>query len=121
MAVERRKVVQALKKKGYAEEDGDHHYYRLYICGLRTQIYTKVSRDSKKTRTLGDNLVKQMYDQTKLVKDEFLKYVQCTLSHKEYLLLLVSKGHLQREDLKGAVESGLVSAEELDAAVPEQE
>ena len=81
-----RKVVSNLKKKGFQEQEGDHRYLAFYQNGIETAIYTKVSRGSGHEEIDG-NLISAMSKQLGLKKEQFLKFVECTMTEEEYLNL----------------------------------
>ena len=49
-----RKVERALNKKGFTEETGDHNFFRLFLNGKDTGIYTKTSHNGQ---DIGDMLL----------------------------------------------------------------
>ena len=91
-SLEKSDVMDALTKKGYREESGakDHHYFVYYHDGKKTLIKTKTSR-SPKVRTLDDSMVCKMAHQCHLAKNDFVKFVRCTLTGDEYRLVLLDK------------------------------
>jgi predicted RNA binding protein YcfA (HicA-like mRNA interferase family) len=91
--LERDEVEAGLKKKGFAEEDGDHRFYKLKVGERYTGIFTKTSR-GKKYKTLGDDLVSAMAKQIKLTRKEFIDLVSCPMSHEQYLALLKERDEL---------------------------
>ena len=95
MNLERAKVEQNLPKKGFQEErDGDHVFFLFFHGGKKTHIRTKVSHGSK-YKTLGDDLVSKMAKQCKLTAKDFRSLAECTLSHTEYVSILVGSGELE--------------------------
>jgi len=81
-------VVRALKTKGFEEASGDHIFLIYYTAdGLKTGIRTKTSH-SPKMRDIPDVLLSEMAKQCKLQKGEFLKFVDCNLSRRDYEGLL---------------------------------
>ena len=92
-SLERDDVESSLTKKGFKRESGgDHRYFTLMVNDKYTGIATKTSHGSKKYRTLGNDLVKQMASQIKLTTPEFVKLVDCTMSGEAYLALLQERG-----------------------------
>ncbi|MGL4514888.1 MAG: type II toxin-antitoxin system HicA family toxin [Lacipirellulaceae bacterium] len=90
-----KQVSAALMKKGFVPDEGDHTYYRLFVGGKNTGIRTKISHGEKE---IHDGLLAQMARQTKLVRRDFLKLVDCPLSEAEYLELLQENGHLPKPE-----------------------
>jgi hypothetical protein len=55
----KRDVEAALKKKGFRQDEGDHHWSFYWTAdGLKTTIRTKTSHGSRKD--LGDGLLREM-------------------------------------------------------------
>jgi predicted RNA binding protein YcfA (HicA-like mRNA interferase family) len=91
MPLSRRKVEKALKKKGFKmEDDRDHRFYFLDKPVPKKSIFTKISTGTD-YKTLGNGLVGKIARQIKLSKDDFLKYVDCSISLKDYYKILKSK------------------------------
>lgn len=84
MAVRPRKEVEAaLKRKGFRQDEGDHHWFVYWTAdGLKTAVRTKTSHGT--TKDLGDGLISQMARQLKLSKADFLQLVDCTLNQEAY-------------------------------------
>ncbi len=89
--LERDDVEAALKRKGFVQDDRDHRYFKLFVGGKYTAIFTKTST-GKKYKTLGDNLVSHMARQVKLTGKQFKALVDCSLSAADYVLLLQQRG-----------------------------
>jgi predicted RNA binding protein YcfA (HicA-like mRNA interferase family) len=87
-------VAQNLRRKGFKLDEGDHHFYRLFVDGKNTGIRTKISHAEKEVH---DGLLAQMAKQTKLVKKEFLELVDCPMTVDQYLKLLRERGHLPKQ------------------------
>ena len=88
-----KKTLQNLKKKGFseAENKSDDHKWVLFVHKDKIIARTKISHGAS---DLGDSLIKAMAKQCYLSKDEFVKFVQCTLSHNDYLEILDTKNLL---------------------------
>ena len=85
------KIERALRKKGFVEQQGDHHYYTYYTStGVRTGIFTKTSH-TPHMKEIPDNLLSQMAGQCKLSTPEFCNLVDCPLSREAYEKLLKEK------------------------------
>ena len=79
-----RKTYKNLKKKGFQDAENrssDHKYLEFYYNGLLV-LYTKVSHGNK---DIGDHLIKQMADQCKLDKNDFLDLAKCPLNFEGYI------------------------------------
>jgi predicted RNA binding protein YcfA (HicA-like mRNA interferase family) len=87
-------VAQNLQRKGFTPDEGDHHFYRLFVHGKNTGIRTKISHGEKE---IHDGLLAQMAKQTKLAKKEFLELVDCPMNVDRYLELLRERGHLPKQ------------------------
>lgn len=89
---QREQIKESLKRKGFLEKDGSDHWRFIYINqqGLKTSVYTKMSRGSK-YKTITDNLLGQMSKQCKLPKIDFLNLVDCPLTREEYEIKLQSQ------------------------------
>ena len=81
MPLSRKKVEKALKTKGFVvDESKDHRFY--YFTSKKT-IFTKISTGTK-YKTLGDDLIGKIHRQIRLSKNEFLEYVNCSMSLNAY-------------------------------------
>lgn len=91
MQLQKSKVESALKKKGFEQGEGDHHYFvYLTLDGKKTTIKTKTSHSKKKN--LDSYLVAQMAKQCQLDKTQFLRLVDCPLDRESYEEILKDKG-----------------------------
>lgn len=88
-----RRVEKSLLAKGFVKDHGDHLFFRLFVNGKKTAIYTKISHGSRKT--LGDGLVHMMAKQVKLSLPEFRDLVECRLSEEAYVKLLVESKQIE--------------------------
>ena len=92
MVLDKKKALRNLKSKGFviaAHKSIDHHYLEFYHNDVMI-LYTKISHGSKKD--IDSYLIKQMSEQCKLSKIEFAELVNCTLSEKGYIDILIAKG-----------------------------
>ncbi len=92
MVLDKRKALKNLKNKGFIpakNKSVDHHYLEFYHNGVMI-LYTKLSHGS--TKDIDSYLIKQMSEQCKLSKDDFARLVNCTLSEKGYIEILLEKG-----------------------------
>ncbi len=76
-----RKVENALSKKGFTLESGDHKYFRLFLNGKDTGIYTKTSHNGQ---DIGDILISKMAKQLYMNKAFFTLFIDCAKSRKDY-------------------------------------
>ena len=89
----KRDVEAALKKKGFQQDDGDHHWFIFWTAdGKKTTVRTKTSHGS--TKDLGDGLLKEMARQVHISKLQFLELVDCPMSREQYQGLLEDGGHV---------------------------
>lgn len=87
-------IVKALKKKGFAEEGGDHEFFFFNREGLTEGVFTRVSRSSTYREVSGNRLA-EMGFQLKLGLKEFLRLVDCDMEEPEYAEILRNKGVLR--------------------------
>lgn len=92
MPTEREKIRKALKGKGYVEvtKKKDHDFFYLFLNGVKYPIFTKLSRGSS-YKEYSDDLVRDVYKQIRLSKDEFTEYVECSLRLEDYVQLLTEQ------------------------------
>jgi hypothetical protein len=93
MPFEREAIREALKKKGFREESGDHFFYTFWNKGKRTAIFTKLSHGTK-YRTYGDFLIGAVCRSLNLTKKEFGELVSCTLTEAGYVGILEQRGKI---------------------------
>lgn len=84
-SLDSRKVESALSKKGFSATIGDHHYFRLFLNGKDTGIYTKTSHNGQE---IGDMLISKMAKQLYMDKTFFKAFVECSKSQEDYEILL---------------------------------
>ncbi len=94
MAIERDDIRAALLRKGFREKANDHWFFYLYVDGKKTAVFTRLSHGSK-YKTYSDDLVHKVAQQIGLLKDEFLKFVECTINHTQHVGILKAKGRLR--------------------------
>ena len=87
MQRDKREVEQALRRKGFVQDERHHHmfFYRT-LQGQFTAIRTRTSHSGK---TLDNYLLKQMAKQCHLEAEDFLRLVDCPLSRVSYESLIV--------------------------------
>ena len=79
-----KKTYRNLKKKGFQDavnKSPDHKYLEFWYDG-ELVLYTKISHGSKE---IGNYLIKQMYDQCKLNKKDFMDLANCPLDMEGYI------------------------------------
>ncbi len=100
MAIDRREVESALKKKGFVIKEGDHHFFVYYSkSGEKTSVWTKTSHGSA-YKTLSDKLVGLMAKQCKLTSPQFARLVECPLSRDQYEEILITSESIKLKDEK---------------------
>lgn len=90
----REEVVNALKRKGFVQSDGDHlnlHY--VNSAGKKTRVWTKVSRGTKHRDIINPNL-SRMARQCKLSNKDFERLLDCPLSREAYEEMLIAVGEI---------------------------
>lgn len=89
-----KKTYRNLKKKGFQDavhRSSDHNYLEFYH-NEKLVLYTKVSHGKKEITNF---LIKQMSDQCKLDKSDFIDLVKCPLDKEGYIVLLKEKDLLE--------------------------
>lgn len=76
---------RSLIKKGFLKEDGDHHYYHLYVDDKKTTVFTKLSHSKSE---VDEFILKMMAKQVKLNKKQFEDLINCPLSYEDYIKIL---------------------------------
>ena len=79
-----KKTYRNLKKKGFQDavnRSSDHKYLEFYHDEVLV-LYTKISHGSKE---IGNYLIKQMSDQCKLNKKDFMDLANCPLDIDGYI------------------------------------
>lgn len=96
MPIERATIRAGLVGKGFQEvtKKKDHDFYYLFVDGKKTSVFTRLSRGSD-FKDYSDPLVTKVYRQIGLSKQQFLKYLDCTLSLRDYLSLLRQQNRIQ--------------------------
>jgi hypothetical protein len=88
-------VERALLKKGFSIEMGDHKYFRLYLNGKDTGVYTKTSHNSQ---DIGDMLTGKMAKQLRMNTMFFKAFVECAKTQKDYETLLREQNVISDEE-----------------------
>jgi hypothetical protein len=84
MTRKRDDVVDALARKGFRKEGGDHEFFIYWnLKGKKTIRKTKVSRGSS-YRDISDDLLSKMAKQVGVTKKSFLDLIDCTLDQIGY-------------------------------------
>lgn len=85
-----RQVISNLKKKGFIQSEGHHHFYEFWHNGKMVSK-TRTSHDGE---DINDYLIKSMAKQCKMPNPFFKEFVQCTKSQEDYELHLQQSGYL---------------------------
>lgn len=85
-ALSAKETQRNLCKKGFRQEEGDHHFLYFYYNGKREAIKTKISHNMS---DLDDYLISAMARQIKLSKIDFIAFAKCRMSEEEYIMQLV--------------------------------
>lgn len=85
-------VKNALAKKGFEVENGDHIYLRLHVDGKKTAICTRVSHGRKDySGLLWQALRKQLH----LNDHQLRQLIDCPLTHGKYVEILTERNVLK--------------------------
>lgn len=92
-ALDAKKTLKSLLRKGFIESENrsDDHKYLEFWHNNRCVTHTKISHGEKE---LGAYLIKQMYTQCRINKEQFMDLARCPLSQAEYLQILEAQGLL---------------------------
>ena len=94
----RKAVEPTLQAKGFAQIEGDHHYFVYFTRdGRKTRARTKTSH-SPKVKEIADNLLGQMARQWLLTKPDFLRLVDCPMSRDDFERKLIDQGEFPTDD-----------------------
>jgi hypothetical protein len=96
MPVRQREFEKAVTRKGFVVvSDRDHRYFFLKDTeGKMTPVRTKISIHGN-VKDISDDLISVMYKQLHFEsKNDFMKFIECTKSYKEYIALLKSKNEI---------------------------
>lgn len=96
MQIESRKVLNALKKKGFIPkpDSGDGHKFFCYktLSGQISSVFTFLGHSKSKYKHLGDTLINKMSDQCEFdSKKDFLAFIECSISQDQYNQMLKDK------------------------------
>ncbi|MDD1626938.1 MAG: type II toxin-antitoxin system HicA family toxin [Methylococcaceae bacterium] len=92
MPKDKRKVEEALLKKGFEDKEGDHHFFIYHtLQGKKSSIRTKTSH-TPKMKEISDGILAQMAKQCRLNKQDFMNLIDCPLSREQYEARLIEKG-----------------------------
>jgi len=96
MTRSKKDVEKGLRRKGFVEQDGDHHFFIYHtLGGQESHVFTKTSH-SPKYKNLSSDLIGKMAHQCKLNKKQFLGLVDCPLSRETYEEILTELGDLDQ-------------------------
>jgi len=91
MPMKAKLVSRGLKKKGFQIRKGKDKFYHLYVDGVKTSVFTKISHGEDE---IHDGLLGPMSRQCHLSRDEFNNLVACPMAEDDYIALLRRKGIL---------------------------
>lgn len=80
-----RDIERSLLKKGFKKDEGDHHYYHLYVDDKKTAIFTKLSHSKNE---VDEFILRMMTKQVKLNRQQFEDLINCPLSYENYIKIL---------------------------------
>lgn len=95
MVIDKNDTYKNLKKKGFIDspnKSNDHKYLELRYNN-KVVLYTKLSHSSD--NDIGNWLIKQMAEQCKLSKQDFIDLVKCPLSKEVFFDKLKSAGIIE--------------------------
>ena len=94
MPRDKRKIEEALLKKGFEDKEGDHHFFIYHtLQGKKSSIRTKTSH-TPKMKEINDGILAQMAKQCRLNKQDFMNLIDCPLSREQYEARLIEKGEI---------------------------
>jgi hypothetical protein len=89
-------IKKALLKKGFRKEAKHHEMFWFYADGMKTAIRTRFSHGAKECGSfLQGEIRKQMGLENPREFDEF---IDCQMTEKAYLELLVDRGRIEIDD-----------------------
>jgi hypothetical protein len=86
-----RKIASSLTKKGFRRREDRDAYFHLYVNERKTPIFTKMSQGETE---IHDGLLGAMARQLQLSKRDFLRLVDCPLTHGQYVQSLRRDGRI---------------------------
>jgi hypothetical protein len=94
MPRDKRKIEEALLKKGFEDKEGDHHFFIYHtLQGKKSSIRTKTSH-TPKMKEINDGILSQMAKQCRLNKQDFMRLIDCPLNREQYEARLIEKGEI---------------------------
>lgn len=84
-----KKVAAALEKKGFRRDNSKDIYFRLYVDGKKTVVWTKISHGENE---IHDGLLGAMARQVRLTRKHFNELLDCPLQHEDYVKILAASG-----------------------------
>jgi hypothetical protein len=88
-----RDIAAALLKKGFEERASHHRIFYLIVDGKISSIHTFLSHGVKEYNV---DLLTKMRTQLHITGKELDDLIHCPLSGKEYVMLLVERGVLEK-------------------------
>lgn len=86
------RIANALLAKGFEAYESHHTMYRLVVGGKTTSIRTRISHGE---RQADDWLLAQIARQLHLSKRELLHFIDCEIGQRDYVELMIQRGHLR--------------------------
>lgn len=77
-----KKVISAMKAKGFVEKNKDHKFFYLVVDGKYVGVHTKVSHGSNE---INDFHINQMSKQIGIKKKQFVDLVDCSFSKNDLI------------------------------------
>ena len=78
-------IQSALLKKGFREDNRDHHFYFLWVGNKKSSVRTKISHGIEE---YGIELLKRVSEQLHLTNKELNDLLDCPLTLEGYVRLL---------------------------------
>ena len=98
-----RKVESALRRKGFKADESHHHRFVYHAADGRPTAVRMHTSHSRRQKTLGDTLLNQMARQCRLSKADFLRLVDCELTHDAYEVMILGDREFPKHG-RGAID-----------------
>lgn len=99
MPLKRRDVEAALQRKGFERREGDHSLFTYHTeRGKETSVRTMTSH-GRRGADIHDSVASMMARQCCLSNQQFRRFVDCSLSRRDYEMELLARHILQHDDL----------------------
>lgn len=93
-ALDGKKTVKNLIKKGFIQSEGDHHWFEYWKDGKMISR-TKTSHNSEE---IHEGLISAMSKQCKVSKTFFTAFAKCTKTEADYVSELQNNGTISNPD-----------------------